>query len=181
MRASVMIFGGVDILHRRGVMHGERQEHTRVPDPWPRPDEWSVPEDVLLDILREAWQVFRNDRMIEGSVHAALATNAGIEVVAFDITPQNAVAKVLGWCLRSGTLPSHEILVVNGLVTQVMVDAAARLGVRIIATPNVPTANALKLARISGMGIVGYMRNEVVGLFGNPGLVTFDDSHPVNT
>lgn len=180
-RASVMVRGGVDILHRRGVMHGERQESPRVPDPWPRQDEWSVPEDVLLDILREAWQLFRNDRMLEGSVHAALASSSGIEVVAFDITAQNAVAKVLGWCLQSARFPSYEILVVNGLVTMPMVDAAARLGVLIIATPHVPTADAYKAARIAGMNIVGYMRQETAGLFGSPGLVTFDDPADADT
>lgn len=180
-RASVMIRGGVDILHRRGVMHGERQESPRVPDPWPRDEEWSIPEDVLLDILRETWRVFRSDRLIEGSIHAALASSSGIEVVAFDITVQNAVAKVLGWCLQSGSFPAYEILVVNGLVTRPMVDAAARLGVRIVATPNVPTADAFKVARIAGMSIVGYMRLETAGLFGNPGLVTFDDPADADT
>lgn len=174
-RASVMIRGGLDILHRRGVLLGERQEHPRVPEPWPRDEEWTIPEDVLLDILRESWDLFRNDRMIEGSIHAALASEHRIEVVAFDITAQNAVAKVLGWCLQEHRFPSYELLIVNGLITRSMVDAAARIGVKIIASPNVPTADAYKTARIAGMTIVGYMRNETVGLFGNPGLVTFEE------
>lgn len=113
--------------------------------------------------------------MMEGSVHAALASASGIEVVAFDITAQNAVAKVLGWCLHAEQFPSHEILVVNGLITRPIVDAAVRIGVRIIASPNIPTADAFRTARITGMSLVGYMRNETVGLFGNPGLVSFEE------
>lgn len=175
LRASVMVRGGIDILHRRAVLHGERFEPKTLPEPWPRNEDWTVPEDVLLDILREAWGHFRQDRMIEGSVHAALASESGIEVVAFDITAQNAVAKVLGWCLQQERLPSWEILIVNGMITRAMVDAAARVGVKIIASPNVPTADAYKVARISNMSIVGYMRHETLGLFGNPGLVTFED------
>lgn len=173
-RASVMIRGGIDILHRRSILDGERVERPPVPEPWPRDEEWSVPDDVLLDILREAWGVFRNDRMSEGSVHAALATSAGIEVVAFDMSVENAVSKVLGWCLLAGQQPGFEILIVNGPVTQAIVDAAARLGVLIIATPFVPTADAYMMARVAGMNIVGYMRHETVGLFGGPGLVNFD-------
>lgn len=180
-RAAVMVRGGVDILYRRGILIGERRELPSIPEPWPRDEEWSIPEDVLLDILREAWGHFRNDRMLEGSVHAALASSAGIEVVAFDITVQNAVAKVLGWCLQAQRFPAYEIMVVNGLVTRRIVDAAARLGVKIIASPNIPTADALKAARVAGLGIIGYMRQEMVGLFGNPGLVTFDDDETTST
>lgn len=175
-RASVMVRGGIDIMRRRGVLLGERQEPPRVPEPWPRDEEWSIPEDVLLDVLREAWNVFRNDRMVEGSIHAALASESGIEVVAFDITAQNAVAKVLGWCLHDQQVPSYEILVVNGIVTRSIVDAAARLGVKIVASPHVPTAEAYKTARIAALSLVGYMRQETVGLFGNPGLVTFNET-----
>lgn len=174
-RASVMVRGGVDILERRSILHGERFQYPTVPEPWPRDEQWSIPEDVLLDILREAWSLFQKDRLQEGSIHAALASNAGIEVVAFDTSAHNAVAKVLGWCLQQKRFPSYEVLVVNGLVTYAMVDAAVRLGVKIVATPNVPTADAYKVARITGMSLVGYMRHETVGLFGNPGLVTFDD------
>lgn len=176
LRASVMVRGGIDILHRRAVMHGERFETHPIPEPWPRDDEWSIPEDVLLDILREAWGHFRRDRMAEGSIHAALASSDGIEVVAFDITAQNAVAKVLGWCLQQQRYPAYEILIVNGLITRAMVDAAARLGVKIIASPHVPTADAYKLASVCSISTVGYMRHETVGLFGNPGLVTFEDT-----
>lgn len=175
-RASVMVRGGVDIAYRRSVLRGEQQERPRVPEPWPRDQEWSIPEDVLLDILRETWSLFREDRLLEGSVHAALASDQGVEVIAFDITAQNAVAKVLGWCMQSRRYPAFEILVVNGLISQSMVDAAARAGVKILATPNIPTADAFRTARVSGMSIVGYMRNQTAGLFGNPGLITFDES-----
>lgn len=174
-RASVMVRGGGDILHRRGLLLGEQHEPPRVPEPWPRDEEWTIPEDVLLDILRECWDVFRNDRMAEGSIHAALASEHRIEVVAFDITAQNAVAKVLGWCLLTQRYPSYELLIVNGLVTKAIVDVAARLGVKIVASPNVPTADAYRMARVAGMSIVGYMRNQTVGLFGTPGLVTFEE------
>lgn len=180
-RASVMVRGGIDILHRRSLLLGERHEQPRVPEPWPRDDEWSIPEDVLLDILREAWSEFKDDRLIEGSVHAALASVSGVEVVAFDITAQNAAAKVLGWCLHTRRFPAHEILVVNGLITRPIVDAAARLGVKIVASPNVPTADAFKTARISGMSLIGYMRNQTVGIFGNAGMVTFEEPSAADT
>lgn len=180
-RASVMVRGGIDIQHRRAVLGGEFPENARVPEPWPRDGEWSIPEDVLLDILREAWQLFKNDRMTDGSIHAALASAQGVEVVAFDINPSNAVAKVLGWCLRAPSVPANEILIVNGLVTRTIVDAAARLGVVMIATPSAPTADAFLAARVIGMGIVGYMRHETVGVFGNRDLITVDDVQPSDT
>lgn len=177
-RASVMIRGGSDISARLAILNGSMPERQQAPVPFPRDEEWSIPDDILLDILRETWLLFRNDHMAEGSVHAALANERGVEVVAFDNNIESAVAKVLGWCLISGQLPSFEILIVNGPVTRSIVDAAARLGVLIIATPFTPTADAYMTARVSGMNIVGYMRHATVGLFGGPGLVTSGDENP---
>ena len=174
-RASVMIQGGQEIELRRDELMGVRSSHQPVPAPWPRDEAWSIQDDILLDILREAWGIFRSDRMAEGSVHAALASSTGIEVVAFDITSENAVAKVLGWALLARKLPAHEILVVNGLVTRAMVDAAARLGVQIIATPNVATNDAWRAARLAGISIVAYMRHRTAGMFHDHGLVTSAD------
>lgn len=176
-RASVMIHGGIDIIHHLAVITGAAQGRWSVPEPWPRHQQWTVPDDVLLDILREAWGIFRGDRMAEGSVHAALAGSTGIEVVAFDLTAENAVAKVLGWSLQTANFPTHEILIVNGLVTRRMVDAAVRLGVLIIATPNVVTNDAWRAARLAGISIVGYMRHRRAGLFHDAGLVTTADDH----
>ncbi len=172
LRASVMIHGGRDITHHLAMLTGSAQARWPVPEPWPRHQQWTVPDDVLLDILREAWGIFRKDRMAEGSIHAALASSTGVEVVAFDLTAENAVAKVLGWSLQTATMPAHEILIVNGLVTRRMVDAAVRLGVLIIATPNVATNDAWRAARLAGISIVGYMRHRRAGLFHDAGLVT---------
>lgn len=171
-RASVMIRGGHDIRKRLAVLTGAVPDRWEAPEPWPRNTAWTIPDDVLLDILREAWSIFRSDRMAEGSIHAALASSSGIEVVAFDLTAGNAVAKVLGWSLQSSAFPTHEILVVNGLVTRAIVDAAVRLGVLIIATPNIATHDAWRAARFAGISIVGYMRHRRAGLFHDAGLVT---------
>ncbi len=173
-RASVMMHGGRDIEQHLNVMTGAQHGRQSVPDPWPRDEAWSIADDVLRDILREAWRVFRHDRMAEGSVHAALASAAGLEVVAFDLTAENAVAKVLGWSLQSGVYPTHEILIVNGLVTRAIVDAAVRIGVLIIATPHVATNDAWRAAHLAGISIVGYMRHRTVGLFHDAGLVVLD-------
>lgn len=180
-RASVMTQGGSDISARISVLNGSMPERLQAPSPFPRNEDWSIPDDVLLDILREAWQLFRNDHMSEGSIHAALANERGIEVVAFDNIVEHAVSKVLGWCLISDCLPAFEVLIVNGPVTRAIVDAAARIGVLVIATPFVPTADAYITARVSGMNIVGYMRHATVGLFGGPGLVISEDAKPDHT
>lgn len=171
-RAAVMVNGGTDIDHRLAIIQGLADERVVAPQPYPRNEQWTIPEDILLDILREAWVLFRDDHMAEGSVHAALASHTGIEVVAFDITAENAVAKLLGWALCAGRLPSHEILIVNGVVTQRMVAAAVQVGVAVIATPFVPTADAFRAARVADLSIVGYMRRRSVGLFHDAGVVT---------
>lgn len=177
-RASVMVRGGTDISARLAVLNGSMPERQQAPIPFARNEEWSIPEDILLDVLREAWLVFRNDHMAEGSIHAALASERGLEVVAYDNSVDLAVAKVLGWCLISGNVPASEILVVNGPVTRSIVDAAARIGVLVIATPFVPTADAYMTARVSGMNIIGYMRHATVGLFGGAGLVISAECEP---
>lgn len=175
-RASVMVTGGVDIDRFRDILSGAVESIYRVPDPFPRHGQWSIHDDVVLDILREAWSIFRNDRLAEGSVHAALASDKGIEVVAFDNSATNAFAKVLGWGLREQKFPTHEIAIVNGIVTRQMIDAASRLGVLVVATPFVPTADAYRAARIAGMSIVGYMNQQTVGIFHDAGLIQFENS-----
>lgn len=174
-RAAVMVNGGIDIDEHLAVLRGFADERVMAPDPFPREEAWSIPEDVLLDILREAWTTFRQDHMSEGSIHAGLASNAGVEVIAFDITAENAVAKVLGWSLCADQLPCHEILIVSGVVTRRMLDAAARVGVQVIATPFVPTADAFRAARVAGVSIVGYMRQRTVGIFHDAGVITGND------
>ncbi len=171
-RAAVMVNGGIDIDERLAVLRGYADERVMTPEPFPRDEAWSIPEDVLLDILREAWATFRSDHMSEGSIHAGLASEAGMEVIAFDVTAENAVTKLLGWSLCSAQLPSHEILIVNGVVTRRMLDAAARVGVQVIATPFVPTADAFRAARVAGVSIVGYMRQRTVGIFHDAGKIT---------
>lgn len=173
-RAAVMVTGGIDIDRHLAELTGAMTPRPTIPQPYPRDEPWTIPQDVLLDILREAWALFRKDRMAEGSVHAALASASGIEVVAFDIIPENAFAKVLGWALQDGQMPTHEIAIVNGLVTRAMVDAAARLGILIIATPFVPTADAYRAARIAGISIVGYMRQRTVGVFHDADWINFE-------
>lgn len=173
---SVMVRGGIDIERRLGIERGEIAGRISVPDPFPRDEEWIVFEDVLLDLLREAFRAMRGDRATEGYIHAALASDAAIEVIAADLTPELAVSKVLGWALISGKLPTHEILVVNGAITRVMVDAAARLGVQLIATPFAPTADAWRMARVLGVSLVGYARNRVVAVFHNAEMIMRDDA-----
>lgn len=174
-RASVMVRGGIDITGLRNIRLGESFQQPSVPEPFPVDSDWSIPEDVLLDILREVWSIFRSDRLSEGSIHAALASENGPEVVAFDIIPESAVAKVLGWCLVNDQLPAYEILVVNGMVTRAIVDAAVRMGVRIIATPFVPSSDAYLVARVAAVSIVGYMRHQNPALFGNGDIVILED------
>lgn len=174
-RASVMVRGGSDISARLAILSGSMPDALHAPDPFPRDEAWSIPDDILLDVLREAWLLFRNDHMAEGSIHAALANERGVEVVAFDNNAEAAVAKVLGWCLITERLPAFEILIVNGPITRTIVDAAARIGVLVIATPFAPTSHAYMTARVSGMNIIGYMRHATVGLFGGPGLVSSED------
>jgi formate dehydrogenase accessory protein FdhD len=124
--------------------------------------------DVIVT-SRQAYDRFDDDGARAGYVHAALATADDILCVARDLHAGAAASKVLGWTISTRVDCSASILVVRGVLEGLIVEAAARAGIPIVATDAVPTASAVAAASSSCVTVLGLALSHRRGLFSDGG------------
>lgn len=173
---ALMIGTGVNVDARREAAVGWVDFGDDDPsDPVGPAEPFVIHGDVLVDLVREAFRVMAKDRSRDGFVHAAIATDSTIHCVARDATVENAVAKILGWMIRDGREEETPILIVRGLVDRTVIRAAARLGVSLVATSGILTADAFRLALGQEISVLGMATNQRPGLLVDAGHVLEDD------
>lgn len=179
-RVSIMVASGEDLDRRRLEVVGWAEAQPSDGPDIERDEPFSIDAQRLLDVLDATWHAFRQDGAGEGYIHAAAASADRVCCVARDTNIQMAVAKIFGWMVleRHGVLP--EMLIVNGIVERQVVDAAARLGVEVIATGSMPTADAFRAATGSGVSMVGMATSPAARLLIDAGHVAFgsENSRP---
>lgn len=175
-RVSLMIQTQVDVRRRRLQAVGWTDEHDpSEPIGTLRQAPFVVHADILMDIVREAFGVMARDRSRDGFVHAAAASETDIHCVARDIDTESAVAKILGWMLRDGRRVDTPMLIVRGMMNRMVVDAAGRLGVSLLATSAIPTADAFREAIGREITVLGMAASQHPGLLVDAGHVIEDD------
>lgn len=103
-------------------------------------------------------EVFARGKLYKdtGGIHAAALTDgATLHHHAEDIGRHNAVDKVLGGALLARRDLAGHGLLVTGRISAELAFKGARAGLAWIATPSVPSTLAQKIARRSGMVLVG--------------------------
>lgn len=96
-----------------------------------------------------------------GGLHAAALfdTEGRILVLREDIGRHNAVDKVIGWAHLENRLPlSRAILLVSGRGGFEIVQKAVAAGIPLLASVSAPSSLAVKLARQTGLTLVGFLR-----------------------
>lgn len=176
-RVSLMVASGQDIDVRRHEAVGWRETAVELDaTPLRRRQPFVIYGDVLVDMVRQAVRVMARDRSRDGFVHAAVMSDTAIHCVARDLTVEMAVAKVLGWLVRDGQEIDTPILFVRGMVDRAVVAVAGRLGMSMIVTTGIPTADAYREATGREISILGMATNQRPGLLVDAGHVVEDDN-----
>ncbi|RDI54393.1 formate dehydrogenase accessory sulfurtransferase FdhD [Nocardia mexicana] len=142
----------------------EVRTRTRFPLPADGP---VVDPDVLAalpDELRSRQTVFD----ATGGLHAAglFTTDGTALAVREDVGRHNAVDKVIGWALREGRIPAHDlVLVVSGRASFELVQKAVTAGIPVLGAVSAPSSLAVDLAADSGLTLAGFLRGDTMNIY----------------
>ncbi|WP_309081225.1 formate dehydrogenase accessory sulfurtransferase FdhD [Zhihengliuella sp.] len=122
---------------------------------------------ALPDSLREQQELFSRT----GGVHAAgLFTMDGeLLCIREDVGRHNAVDKVIGWALREGRLPLHDVVLqVSGRASFELVQKARMAGIAVLSAVSAPSSLAVELADREGVTLAAFSRGSSVNLYTHP-------------
>jgi FdhD protein len=109
-----------------------------------------------------------------GSIHAAAwvvpgqGVNDGIQFVREDVGRHNALDKVIGALVRSGTDVASGYAVITSRASFEMVQKAAAAGISFMVAVSAPTALAIRMAEQTGLTLVGFARRDQHVIYAHP-------------
>ncbi len=110
-----------------------------------------------------------------GGSHAAALLDDDGEVLAFseDIGRHNAIDKVIGEAILKGIDLRRSFLASTGRLTSEMVVKAVYAGVPVIVSISAPTDNAIKIAEMAGLTLIGFARGKRFNIYAHHDKVLF--------
>jgi len=131
----------------------------------------SMPEmSDLTELMRELQKKAELFRKTGGSHTAALAGQKEVKYLAEDIGRHNAVDKVIGQAVRDGRGLDDLVLLTSGRLSSEMVLKAIRSSIPILVSRSAPTTLAVRMGRITGLGVVGFVRGNRLSIYSGKGM-----------
>jgi FdhD protein len=116
---------------------------------------WRIERNAFIRGVEAQFEAFRDVRGA-GGVHQAATTDGAVIGQPFpDLSRHNAVDKAVGSAILRGELLEGAILCVSGRISADIVLKAWRSGCSVVASRSLPTAEAVELAHLAGITLVG--------------------------
>ncbi len=141
------------------TLAADRKKNTRSPDPF----EWEP--DWIFAFARQLKKDMPIHRETFAAHSAFLARQGKILYFSEDISRHYAVDKVIGKAVLDGICLSECMLFTSGRVPTDMVGKAVTAGIPLLASRAMPTEEALQLAGVSGLTLIGRVREDSYLLF----------------
>jgi FdhD protein len=132
--------------------------------------DWTVDANVILSLpekMRPAQASF--DRT--GGLHAAclFSPTGELLVTREDVGRHNAVDKVIGHAIRSGSvLTAESILMVSGRTSFEIVQKAVAGAIPVVASVSAPSSLAVDFAHEVGITLIGFVRGRRMNVYTRP-------------
>jgi len=107
------------------------------------------------------------------TIHAAgwSPADGSMPIVREVVGRHNAMDKVIGALLRSGTVPHTGFIVVTSRASYELVQKAAACGVELLAAVSRPTGLAIRFAEAAGVTLVGLLRGRTANVYCGKGRI----------
>lgn len=123
---------------------------------------------VIFDRMRDLHGAAHLYRQVRGVHTAVLASAERLLLSAEDVGRHNAVDKIAGKALLSGTDTRDHLLLTSGRISSEMVSKARRMGVPVVASRTSPTSTTVRLAQAWNICVVGYVRQGSLRVYTHP-------------
>jgi len=128
---------------------------------------------VPVKALRQALQDLGDHQILNnqtGAVHGAawVVPSTGILFVREDVGRHNALDKLIGALIKSGTDLDQGFVIVTSRASFEMVQKCASVGISFMAAISAPTGLAIRLAKETGFTLLGFARGERHTVYANP-------------
>jgi len=122
---------------------------------------------AVLNLMAE-FQDRSDVHRLTGGVHnAALCNPEGIMLFSEDIGRHSAIDKIIGECLLKDIDVGDCLIITSGRISSEVLLKIAMAGVPMIISKSAPTDLAIKLAKQSGITLVGFVRGKRMNVYSN--------------
>lgn len=140
-----------------------------LPPRLPPPSGPTVRPEAILSLVRELLDRSSLYRLTRGCHNAALCVQDSILVFRSDLGRHNAVDTLVGQCLLENIPTGDKMIVSTGRITSELVHKAVRAGIGIYVSISVSTGQAARIARASGLTLVGNVSADTFWVYNDTG------------
>jgi FdhD protein len=130
---------------------------------------------ALMRVMNGEASLYRQSRGVHTS---ALFDPASGTLLAFgeDVGRHNTLDKIRGECMLAGIRTAGRVLISSGRISTEMIGKAYKMGVPVVVSRTSPTATSVRLARLWGLTLVGYLRADRMRVYAGAERICFDQA-----